>query len=442
MRLMILRPHCGKAGFLILLLALGWVVPCVGQDAGDPVDVFRPSTLPDWVEGRFGEAGDHGITPFFIYGGTWQGNPVGGLSQSTAYAHETLFGAKFDMEKLAGLRGSGFQVSGSANAGTNLSRRIGNVFNVSQAYVVPTVLFYELYWSQKFFGDGLEFRFGRMSSSDWFASLPAFGLQVQGGIDGNPTSLFLNTNFTSSPNATWAAAVKVKPGADVYGAWAIFQATDRIRRIAYHGLDFSIRPDDGILTMGEFGWEPTLGAAAASTSVGADGKKTVVPENPGLPGEYKFGGYLSTLPVPYARGGEEDVTFGFYALAQQMVWRSSMNPDINLSLWGGVTYSPQYYAAPMPWMGMGGAIFQGLIPGRLQDQFLCTWLIGGFGPAFSPLPEQSGGRPSAETVFDFSYIINLTDNVFIQPDIQYVIRPNGTSTPPALVLGLQFGVHF
>jgi len=404
--------------------------------------VSRTLGFSDWIEGEFEKAGDHGVTPFFNYWATWQANPVGGLSQSSAYAHETLFGVKLDMDKLVAWKGAQLQVSGSVNAGTNLSQAMGNVFNASQAYVVPTILFYEAYYAQQLFDETVEFRIGRMSPSDWFASLPAFGMQVQGGIDGNPTSLYLNSKFTSSPNATWGTAVKWSPTKEAYGAYGIYQATDRLGVLAYHGLDFSIRPDDGLFMMAEGGWEPTFGMRAQEHSSDAAGKKVVIPAEPGMPGMYKLGGYLSTLPMPDSRGGEEEVTFGLYAMAQQMVWRSAANPDINFSLWGGVTYSPQYYVAPMPWMGFGGTIFQGVIPGRPQDQLLCTWMTGNFGPAFSPAPQQEGGRPSAETVFDVSYIINLTQEIFVQPDIQYIIRPNGTSTPNALVLGLQFGCNF
>jgi carbohydrate-selective porin OprB len=42
------------------------------------------------------------------------------------------------------------------------------------------------------FDERLELRFGRMTPADRFASVPAFGLQVSGGINGNPTSIFVN----------------------------------------------------------------------------------------------------------------------------------------------------------------------------------------------------------------------------------------------------------
>jgi len=406
--------------------------------AGTSPDLFW---FPNWLEAEFTKAGDHGVTPFFNYWGIFQGNPVGGLSQDVAYAHEMLFGATFDMEKLAGWKGASFKVSGSANSGRNLSTQIGNVFDTAESYVTPTGMFYELYYAQKLFDDVVEFRVGRMVAADQFCVLPAFGLQVSGGIDGNPTSLFLNSAFTSSPNATWGATLKINPTPVTYAAGGVFQATNRLGKVAYHGLDFSMRADDGLLLFAETGWTPTFGARPAET----DGKKSVVAAEPGLPGIYKFGSYLSTFPFSaYAGGPVEQNTFGFYLITQQTVWQSAKNPNHNLALWGGVTYSPQYQVAQMPVMAFGGTVWQGIIPGRDQDQFLCTWMTGAFSTTYADSLADSGSpRPTAETVFDISYIINLTPNVFIQPDIQYIIQPNGVGTTPnALVIGAQFGCNF
>ncbi|TSA32407.1 MAG: carbohydrate porin [Verrucomicrobiaceae bacterium] len=404
-------------------------------------DLYR---FPNWLEAEFVKAGDKGITPFFSYWGIFQGNPVGGLSQEVAYAHEMLFGATFDMEKLVGWKGASFKISGSENSGTNLSATIPNVFNTAESYVCPTGMFYEMYYTQKLFDDFLEFRIGRMVAADQFCVLPAFGLQVSGGIDGNPTSIFLNSNFTSSPNATWGATVKINPTPIVYAAAGIYQATNRLGKVAYHGLDFSIRSNDGILMFAETGWSPTFGARPADTTHDKDGKKTVVPAETGLSGTYKFGGYFSTFPYAGFLGGSQQNTYGFYLIGQQTVWQSEKNSNHNLAVWGGVTYSPQYQVAQMPVMGFGGTIWQGLIPTRDQDQFLCTWMTGAFSSAYADSQGNSGNpRPTAETVFDVSYIINLTSTIFIQPDIQYIIQPNGVGTTPnALVIGAQFGCNF
>lgn len=398
--------------------------------------------FPDWIGAEFQKSADNGVTPFFNCWGVFQGNPAGGLSQEAAYTQEMVFGATFDMEKLLGWKGASFNISGADATGRNLSGTIGNVFTVSQAYATPTGMFYEMYYAQKLFDDFLEFRIGRMVSADQFCVLPAFSLQVSGGINSSPASFFLNSNFTSSPNATWGATLKINPTPITYAASGIYQATNRLGQVAYHGLDFSIRPDDAILMFAETGWSPAFGARLAG--IARDGKRAMVPAESGLPGIYKFGGYFSTFPYAGFLGGAERNTYGFYLIGQQTLWQSAKNADHNFAAWAGVTYSPQYRVAQMPVMGFGGTIWQGIIPGRDQDQFLCTWTTGGFSSAYADSVARSGEpRPTAETVFDVSYIINLTKNVFIQPDIQYIIQPNGVgTTPAALVIGAQFGCNF
>jgi porin len=427
-----------RSGFLALSVLLTCMAAPLPAQTPQPAphatqDIFF---IPNWVEEQFGVAAQHGVTPFFNYWGIVQGNPVGGLSQNAAYAHEMLFGATFDLEKLIAWRGATFKLSGAANSGRNLSTTIGNVFNTAQSYVTPTGMFYEMFLAQKLWNDKVEVRLGRMVAADLFCDLPAFGMQVSGGIDGNPTSLFLNSNFTSSPNATWGAAIKVTPTPDLYGAYGIYQATNRLGKVAYHGLDFSIRPDDGLLMFLETGWTPVFDARPA------DGKS---PAHPGLPGIFKLGGYFSTFPyAAFDDGSAEQNTFGFYLLAQQNVWQSTANPNRNLALWAGITWSPQERVAQMPVMGFGGIVWQGAIPQRDQDQVLLTWMTGSFSRDYADSQAGTGApRPTAETVLEASYVINLTPNLFIQPDIQYIIQPNGIGTTPnALVIGAQFGCNF
>ena len=59
------------------------------------------------------------------------------------------------------------------------------------------------------------------------------------------------------------------------------------------------------------------------------------------------------------------------------------------------------------------------------------------------LPGPPGGQ-DYETVIELTYRIDLHQGaVFIQPDLQYIIQPGGTShIENALVLGTQIGINF
>ena len=51
------------------------------------------------------------------------------------------------------------------------------------------------------------------------------------------------------------------------------------------------------------------------------------------------------------------------------------------------------------------------------------------------------GDPDYEWIFELGYRLQLTKFAYVQPDIQYVVRPGGTGDiPDATVVGMQFGV--
>ena len=84
----------------------------------------------------------------------------------------------------------------------------------------------------------------------------------------------------------------------------------------------------------------------------------------------------------------------------------------------------------MPYFIGGGLSYQGVIPGR-DDDIASAGVIYGTFSRYIP-------RTTAETVIEANYQITLTSWLSITPDIQYVIRPSGSSAiKNALVLGAQ-----
>jgi porin len=430
-------------GFLVLLFAAARLVAAPPEPVQKPVKLLG---LGAGIDQEFAKLTDIGITPFLSYYAVVQGNPVGGIEQRTAYSHLILFGVALNFDKLLGLPGASLTISGAEAEGKNLSENIGNINTVSEAFVTPrTLLFYELYWRQMLFEDKLELRLGRMTPASQFASVPAFGLQVSGGINGNPISIFVNAPFRSSPNATWATSAKIQATQEIYAEAGIYQASERLGKLGYHGLDFSIRANDGELVMAQVGWEPIFFRTAKTTSLDENGKKSVVDGALGLPGNYVLGGYYSNFKFPVLNGpGVQSNAYGFYAMGQQMLWRSTADPHTNFSVWGGFTFSPQQDISLLPLMGFAGTIWQGFVPGRDRDQLLLTYLVSGFSRNYADSVVAMGRkRPAAEHVLEASYPIYITNNYTIQPDIQYVIRPNGAGEiRDSLVIGIQFIANY
>ena len=432
------------ARWFVLLSTATTLVAAPPEPVQKPVKLLG---LGEDVDREFSKLTDIGIIPFLAYYGVYQGNPVGGIQQQrTAYSHTLLFGTGLNFDKLIGVPGGSLTISGAEAEGKNLSNYIGNINTVSEAFVTPhTVLFYELYWKQMLFEDKVELLLGRMTPEDQFASVSAFGLQVSGGINGNPTSILFNAPFNDSPNASWGASAKIHVRKEIYVEGGIFQASDRLGKLSNHGLDFTIRSNDGELVMWQVGWQPTFCASPERTVFDDNANQSLVDGNLGLAGDYILGGYYSNFKFPELKGSSiQHNAYGFYAIGQQMVWRSGADPSTNFSVWGGLTFSPQQDISLLPLMGFAGTIWQGFIPRRDRDQLLLTYLVSGFSRNYADSVVARGGkRPRAEQVLEASYAIYLTNNYTIQPDIQYVIRPNGTNEAKnALVIGIQFIANF
>lgn len=438
------------ASALGLLLGLG----LTGRAADIPHPIHQPDTdrfhfepsvaehdIEAFITREQSRLDDKGVHLFGSFWGDFMANPVGGQSQSAAWAQLLIVGATIDLHKTVGWPPGGSVTASLIDvAGSNISNEIGNAFAVPQAYMMNTFALYDLYYQQQLFDGKLTLTAGRMMAGQFFATLPAMTMVVSAAVNGNPVSLFANAMYPSITSATWGTYAKVKPTADTYIDAGVFQASPRNGLTSYHGADFSIRPDDGILMIAEVGWTPSF---KAGESAPADGKTKAAPLE--LPGIYTFGAYLTNYPFSEFDGsGIQRNAYGFYWLAQQMVWRSRNNPLHNVSLWGGVTYSPQQQIAPIPIMGLGGVILQGFVPTRDSDSILFSVYAGGFSPSYAAAQDAQGqGRPTAETVIELSYIIQLTPHIQIQPDVQYILQPGGAGpNPDAVVLGGQFSISF
>ena len=412
-------------------------------------DHFQPKMLQDLYPGalmqdtdlylseRRKEIKDLGVTPFLYYWGDYLANPIGGVKQSAVWDQLLVFGAKIHLDRLIGWEGGTLVVSFSEAAGNDLSRSMNNIFNPSQALSIPTFASNALYLRQLLLGEKLEIRLGRFSSASAFASLPAMGsLPVSAAVNGTPTSLFTNLKgWHATGKPSWAAYAKVEPAQDTYVKAAVLEVNPQANDVNYHGFDMAMGPHDGTLLLTECGWTPKFEGASSQL-------KGASIQDSGYPGIYMAGAYLQNDAQTQFNGQTCNEIYGFYWQAQQMVWRASSHPKQNLSLWGGVTYSPQTQVALLPVMGYAGIYSQGLIPSRERDVAMLNFYTASISPASSP---QSASVPKAtqENEIELSYIIQLTDHFQLQPDLQWIIQPGGYSgAANSLVVGFQVAAQF
>jgi porin len=425
-----------------------FVDPFAERNFDNDVLVLRADHLfGDWCGYRTQlEAG--GITPSLSFVSDMLGNPVGGLRHGFTEADNLGFSAVFDLEKLYCVDGGSFLVSMSQRSGASLSAiDIGNTFTTQQVFGGPTFKVIDLAYKQTLQDDDVEFQIGRIAAGDDFLVSPYDYVFVQNGFCGNPVGIFINSpGMSGYPNATWGSLLKLRPTERTYVMGGVYNGDPTIRDLDNHGLDMSLNGPAFVI------------AEAAYQTNQLKGDR-------GLPGNYKIGSWwdgndfaeLETQALATANPGlavpTHEGNYGFYGLFDQVLVKfSGPGEEIvrGLGVVGSVVVAPDQSISQMPYFFTAGVAARGLDRCRPRD-------VGAFGVVFGEFSgdlrrgqrqaqqiDPTIGVQDHETALEWTYIFRFMNGAyFVQPDMQYIIRPGGTGEiPNALVLGTQVGVNF
>lgn len=264
---------------------------------------------------------------------------------------------------------------------------------------------------------------------------------------GSSKGLTYNMPWSSSLS-TWGGVVQIKPMDSTYLRGGLYMAAPQAAASGNHGLDFEGFAQDpsrnGLMTMVEAGWTPKLGASK-------------------LPGKYAAGGYYFGVE---AKSFDEETTaagvYGLYFQADQMFYREpsaaesggkSFQPpvepavpmsDQGLSMFNLLTFAPEDTNL-VSFYFQSGLVYQGLIPGRDNDQAMCVIAYGSYSRDRIHVLQSSGVQDQANftMVLETDYRVQINQWAYIQPYAQYLIRPNGTgNVANATVLGFMVGLAF
>jgi len=434
-------------------------MPAADQEAptNAPSDIWR-----EWMDGPYATGNwdgfrdrleQAGVTFSGSYTTDLLGNPVGGQRKGFANFQWLEMKLSFDLEKLVGWQGGQFVVSALSVAGQDLSAHyVGNFFTASQLETsMNTFVLYDLYLEQRFWDDRIKIKAGRFSAGEDVGRLSILGLYVNGASDSHPLGLEGNFIFPTAPKPTWTALVEVKPTKSLSLKYVIYQTNEWYRLPDTHGWDFSIHPSDGVSMVWELDWRPDLAlpwggeVATSSSSSSKDGKTVTSYTAATFPGEYRFGVYYSNFDYQNFDGsGVTRDNFGFYWFGQQQIWQESPGSVQGITIFSTFTLSPQQRIAQYPFTLGNGLSWVGLIPGRDRDIALLGSFFGTISPKFATAQAETGqGYPTQEWALEASYRIQFTPWLYIQPDMQWIIRPGGTGDiPNALILGGEIGITF
>jgi porin len=108
---------------------------------------------------------------------------------------------------------------------------------------------------------------------------------------------------------------------------------------------------------------------------------------------------------------------------------------MGVTVWAGAAIAPKASVNKIPYLADAGLSYQGLIHRRDSD-IISAVVISGVFSRYIP-------HTTAETVIEMNYQLTLKRWFSITPDLQYVMRPNGSSAVGnAFVLGAQTNIVF
>ena len=116
-----------------------------------------------------------------------------------------------------------------------------------------------------------------------------------------------------------------------------------------------------------------------------------------------------------------------------MIYRETLEDDQCLTPWAALALSTDESINTFPFFISGGFVYRGLFPNRNDDNTA-------FGFSYGSLSDDLENK-DYELMFELTHIYKATPWLQIQPDVQRIVHPGGSSDiPNALVLGVQLGV--
>ncbi len=398
---------------------------CVGRvfDSGEETSTKDWAGLRTYLDER-------GIKPTVSYTTQPMGNPSGGQSQGFTYA-ATLQGSLFvDLSKLIGVPGLSSHALAAWSTGRNLSADyVGNIFTVQSTYSSPNngssnLTIGEFYLQQKLSDDTIILAAGRLAPQSTFATMPVLNQYVNGAINPIPGHLAINDfSFTGYP-----------PGAE-WGAQGIYNASSRFQIAA--GL-FNTNPNSAGGGKGGADFALQQGNRGALSVAQINYFSNHASGDTGLPGQYAVGVFYdnNTFTSLSNVDATQKGTYSIYGQFQQMVQRDGdADSHKGMTVWAVTAISPKASVNRIPYLVGAGLSDEGLFHGRGSD-IASAGVISGILSRFIP-------QSTAETALEINYQITFKRWFSITPDLQYVIRPAGsTAVRNAFLLGAQTTIVF
>lgn len=356
---------------------------------------------------------DAGVTFVLAYTHEVMSNVHGGLQRKTS-ADLLLDGViDADLNKGIGWTGGSARINPMWLAGTGISDDIGDLTRVSNIAGEGAVRIFEVWLQQALFDGAFSLRAGLLASDQEFVLTTAGMLYYNSGF-GAPVFTAANMPTPIYPVGAPGARARVDFTKSLYLQAAVYEGDPGSEAFNRSGVRVRLHDNEGVLSIVEGG--ATFGTTLTTVA--------------------KAGAFAHTAHFTvHETGLDEPNLFGAYVVLEQKVVPGSVDAFIRL----GFAQEDRAFVS----IGIdSGICFTGLIPGRPADVLGIGLVYARISRDFARTqPDRE--RWGHETVVEVAYKITLTPWLMVQPDLQYIVHPGGsTSTPDATVLGIRLDVLF
>lgn len=346
-------------------------------------------------------------------GASWIGDMAmsvsGGLKRGTAYLGMASVNATLSTEKAGLWRNGSVAVRAAHTHGATPSSDLFGDTQISSNIEAGNHTFLMELWISQQFGT-VELKAGLQDLNSAFAVSESGGLYLNSSFGINPV---ISGNFPAPIFPLTAPGLTVVW--QITGSGSIAAALFDGRPVPFEDNPFNTRwkfdRGDGVLALLEYRQTATIGSLSGEYRLGIFSHNHII--------ERIFNRDLSDMPCRPTPGG--------YVIADQQLWATG-NRATWLFVQAAYTPSADSY---IDLSGSLGVNIRGLVRGRNNDIAGLALTSGRF-----------TGSTGAETVIELTYKAHINGNIFLQPDLQYIINPSGTEsmTPHCLACFLRLGV--
>lgn len=400
---------------------------------------------------------DRGLDFFGGYNAEVWGNTRGGLAEpqrdGAVYTGLLNFGFELDLEKSLDWTGGSMSTTWIWVHGRDASEdQVGNFLTISNIAGFNTLRMLELWFQQNVWDDKISLRVGQMAADSEFVISDYAGTFINAAF-GWPA--FIYTNVPSGgpgyPMGTLGARLALNPVEWFTFQSVVYQGNVYDQNVNRHGFRWRLDGQNGFLFMNE-----------------AQVRWNHAEKEIGLPGQAKSGIWIQTGEMADTlHESTQSGNYGLYFILDQMIFREdashcaapavkskgsskscetscdSKKSSQGLGWFTRLAFTPEDRNLVNFYFDTGLS-YKGLIPGRDEDALGIAIAYAQLGDTKSvAMVEEGSDVVGSEMVLEATYQFQVTPWCVLQPDVQYIINPNGTSdVGNALVIGARCSITF